>query len=141
MTRSRRTASLFLISLAVLFLGAALSSLSRWRIPFGPLGQLSGHALQLRIEIGDHDADPFQYRAHPAGARLFSRAGPLGPLVEVGILPLLAAHLVLLSAALSLRWARRPAAGLCPNCRYPLGGLRVGTPTCPECGGALTVAS
>jgi hypothetical protein len=118
-----------------LILGVA--SVGRWRIPLGGLGQVSGHARQLRLELGDHDADPFQYRPHYASVHVFARARPLGPVAEIGMIPLTVAATVFFGVSTWLMLPRRVAPGVCPHCRYALAGLPAGAASCPECGGAL----
>ena len=125
------------LSHSLLWLGigaAALSGLTLpgWKLPVGGMGQAAGYGGQLRIEVGFVDPDPFQYRAHPASAKVRWRRP--GGVVEVGIVPLAGAAAVLLAAALIVRRTPRPRRGLCPVCRYNLRGLPPDAATCPECG-------
>jgi hypothetical protein len=133
--RTRRNLSRSLLWLAI---GAAALSgltLGGWNLPVGGVAQAAGYGGQLRIEVGAVSPDPFQFRAHPASAKV--RGGRSGGIVEVGIVPLAGAAAVLLTAALIVRRAPRPRRGFCPACRYNLRGLPPDAATCPECGAAI----
>ena len=97
-TRRNRSHSRFGLGIGA----AALSGLTLpgWKLPVGGMGQAAGYGGQLRIEVGFVDPDPFQYRAHPASAKVRWRRP--GGVVEVGIVPLAGAAAVLLAAALSI---------------------------------------